>query len=382
MESSEMKETTNVYGEESWTISTDSVEAAISVSGGMMAPVLFTLADGRVVEPYYVNPWYDEDHSAIVPSVLKPLRGDFFCLPFGGVNDRGVEHHQPHGESAWARWGLIERKAGCLRAAIRYTAGGRVEKSITLGISNPVIYTEHRISGFEGTYPLGHHAILHGAAPDDDASTPIWHIMTKPFDLGITEPGYTSPTAAGEYYALDAGARFDRLETVPTRWKSPETTDCSFFPAREGFIDLLAWFRRPANEPAWTIAVNLQNEYAWFSIKDPQTLPATVMWMENRGRHGAPWSGRNSCIGIEETCSYFAAGLAQPEDGGTIGAAGIPVAHHLRPDSETVIRTIQGVFPFPDVERRIVELRMGTNEVSFVDDRADRYTMEIDVSRL
>lgn len=371
--------TTDIFGEPSWQIASPTVEAAISVNGGMMAPVRFTLPDGRAVEPYYVSPWWNEPRDAIAPEVLRPLRGDFFCLPFGGANDRGDEHHEPHGEAAYAPWQLGSAEDGALSCRIEYAAGGTIEKEIRCADDAPAVFTEHRVSGFDGSYPVGHHAILKGAAPGEDASRPIWKIHTAPFDLGMTDPGNTAPSAGGEYYATAPDGRFSSLSDVPTRWNTPETTDCSLFPAREGFIDIIAWYRRPNTGVAWTVAYNLEEKYAWYSLKDARILPATVMWMENRGRHGAPWSGRNSCVGIEETCSYFANGLVAPDDGGAIGALGIPTAVALTPGSTVTVRTIQGVFPITDGDDPVVELEESAGGATFVTTGGKRYDLGIDV---
>jgi hypothetical protein len=347
-----------------------------------MAPVVFTLDDGRTVKPYYVSPWWDEPRDDIAPAVLIPLRGDFFCLPFGGANDRGDEHHEPHGESAYAEWTLKSLKESRIDCTIDYAAGGRVEKTLVCAEATPAIYTEHTISGFSGRYPFGHHATLTGAAPDEDGSRAIWKIFTAPFDFGMTDPGNVAPSAAGEYYSLAAGTEFSELQSVPTRWKDQPTTDCSLFPHRDGFVDIIAWYRVPSTSIAWTVAYNVRDKYAWYSLKDPRVLPGTVMWIENRGRHGAPWNGRNSCVGIEETCGYFANGLDAPEDGGAIGARGIPTTVDLRPDQTTTIRTIQGVFPIDDESEEIVAFDSESVGCSFRTKSGTRYGLGIDVSWL
>jgi hypothetical protein len=372
----------DVFGEPSWQIGSASVEAAVSVNGGMMAPVRFTLPDGRTVEPYYVSPWWNEPRDAIAPDVLRVLRGDFFCLPFGGANDRHGEHHEPHGEASYAPWSLASSTGSSLACSIDYTAGGRIEKEIHSAESAPAIYTEHRVSGFSGAYPLGHHAILKGAEPGSDASAPLWKIHTAPFDLGMTDPGATAPTAAREYFAMAPGARFTSLSEVPTRWKTPETADCSVFPAREGFIDIIAWYRRPTSTLAWTVAYSLVEGYAWYSLKDSRVLPATVMWIENRGRHGAPWSGRNSCVGIEETCSYFANGLVAPADGGAIGKEGIATAASLSADQTFTVRTIQGVFPIKDPKDAIATFDESVPGGAFVTAAGTQIDLGVDLSRL
>lgn len=384
-------------GEPSWRLAHGAVDLSLTVRGGMMAPVGFTLPDGRIAYPYYVNPWWEEG-AAIEPPVLAPLRGDFFCVPFGAPNERGDERHVPHGAAASYGWTLTDESSNRISAEIAYEGGGTITKHLEIADGAAAVMTRHVVSGFRGRYPLGHHATLQGARLHDDPARPIWRIMTRPFDLGMTEPSYTAPTADGEYYALAAGARFESLEAVPTRWSDEPVADCSHFPARPGFIDILAWYRRSEAVPSadgaerrtpaaaathlgWTVAANIVDGYLWYSIKDARVLPATVMWIENRGRHGAPWSGRNSCVGLEETCSYFASGLAAPEDGGVVGAAGIRTAHELAPERPLEVRTVQGVIPFADATREIVALEVdGTDGWAFRDDRGDHYHLHVDAT--
>lgn len=333
-------------GQSSWKVETRSIVAWVTEQGGMMAPVVFRVPSGREVQPYYVAPWHNEQREC-TPPVLGPLRGDFFCLPFGGDNAVGKENHEPHGESAYADWQLVElasdRDSRTLTLSRSYSAcAGSITKQLRFSETHPVVCTEHRIEGFSGDYPLGHHAILHGGEQDG-----IWRIYAAPFDYGATDPSFGSPAAGGEYYALDPGVRFDSLQQIPTRWKNIDMTDASVFPARRGFIDLYAIYRRPPGEPekrlAWTAAYNRPQNYLWFSIKDASALPATVFWVEHNGRHQEPWNGRNSCIGIEETCTFFASGRRESIAPNTVAEQGIPTAVSLRPERSTTIRTVQGV---------------------------------------
>ena len=408
-------------GQECWQISTPAINASITVQGGMMAPVGFSLPGGRVVQPYYVSPWQDESGAqgsamAIEPAVLVPLRGDFFCLPFGGVNKVGDEDHQPHGESSWKRWnfvgcdadlagqgpvgaGATENSAADNARTTRLVLSmdyeackGSIQKSLFFGHDQACIGTEHVLSGFSGPYPLGHHATLAGSTERDG----IWELFFPPFDLGLTDPDNTRPFKGGEYYALADGAEFHDFTKVPTRWKDPATTDLSLFPARRGFIDIAAIYRKPEaagnglsgglsggdngggnggrgagwlGRVGWTVAVNREEGYLWYSLKDRSLLPATVFWMENQGRHGSPWSGRNSCIGIEETCAYMAAGRAGSIESNPVNQRGIPSAIQLSPDKPLRVRTIQGVLPVPDPDVRIADLRLGAcGQAVFVTD--------------
>jgi hypothetical protein len=401
-----------IRGQECWQVKTPAMDASITVLGGMMAPVGFSLPGGRVVQPYYVSPWQEENlvpepdpglvpapvpTVPIEPAVLVPLRGDFFCLPFGGSNKVGAEDHQPHGESAWKCWNFVscdadeagegpgtagysgDRLAGGSPSgghasgstpATRLVLGmdyeackGSVRKSLFIGHDQTYIGTEHILSGFSGSYPLGHHATLAGSTERDG----IWELFFPPFDLGLTDPDATEPFRGGEYYTLAAGVEFHDFTKVPSRWKNPASVDLSRFPARRGFIDIAAIYRKPAaaghegsakgngsggsptwlGRIGWTAALNRDEGYLWYSIKDQSLLPATVFWMENQGRHGSPWSGRNSCIGIEETCAFMAAGRARSIQPNLVNQRGIPSAVQLNPAQPLRVRTIQGVLPVP-----------------------------------
>jgi hypothetical protein len=412
-------------GQESWQISTPVIDLSITALGGMMAPVNFRLPGGKVVQPYYVSPWQDEAPGSgvaaapavtlpIEPAVLVPLRGDFFCLPFGGGNRVGDEDHQPHGESSWKRWNFVsctadeagegptghgpaEVRAAEVRAAVSpatklvlgmdYEAcKGSVQKSLFIGHDQNYIGTEHTLSGFSGAYPLGHHATLAGCTERDD----IWKLFFPPFDLGFTDPDNTMPFKGGEYYALADGAEFHDFTSVPTRWKNPPSTDLSRFPARRGFIDIAAIYRKPEasgsgggsagwlGRVGWTVAVNREEGYLWYSIKDQSQLPAMVFWMENQGRHGSPWSGRNSCIGIEETCTFMAAGRSRSIQSNVVSQHGIPSAVQLSPEKPLRVRTIQGVLPVPRKDIRITGLKLdATGRAVFASDTGPELALPV-----
>src|SRR4051794_9262909 len=78
--------TINVLGQPSRRIASDNVEAVVSQLGGQLAPITFDRS-GRKIQPLSVAPWHDERQPRSMPALLRVLRGDFFCMPFGG-NER------------------------------------------------------------------------------------------------------------------------------------------------------------------------------------------------------------------------------------------------------------------------------------------------------
>ena len=104
------EKTRTVAAQPSWILATPQVELALTHLGGHMAPVTFLRDSARPVQPYHISPWQGEKHAYPVP-VLVPLRGDFFCLPFGGNGDTvNGEKHPPHGETAGSLWKHVATK--------------------------------------------------------------------------------------------------------------------------------------------------------------------------------------------------------------------------------------------------------------------------------
>jgi len=88
-----------IHGQPSWRLASTDVEAFVTEMGGHLGPVTFD-RKGRKLQPYSVAPWAEEQTDPSLPPILKALRGDFFCLPFGGnATPFGREKHPVHGET-------------------------------------------------------------------------------------------------------------------------------------------------------------------------------------------------------------------------------------------------------------------------------------------
>lgn len=336
----------NIEGQDSWLLENDTVRLAVTKRGGMMAPVTFFHSTAKPFQPYHISPWQKEGLRIDEP-VLVPLRGDFFCLPFGGGGTLGGRVIPTHGEPATGLWGKasIGRSAGIARLETRMNVknpAGKVTKRIFLLEGQPVVYIQHTLEGFSARVPLGHHATLGGGEASDR-----WLISTSPLQFGAVNPAASAPFEDGEYRSLAAGRRFTSLKRVPTVWKDPAFDTCDSFPRRPGFCDIVQVFSKTTAGPSWTAAVAPGEGYVWFSLKDAAVLPSTVFWMENYGRHGAPWSGRNCCIGLEEVCSYFAHPQAASARKNELNDAGVATAVRLTPSRPLSVNCIHGAAKVP-----------------------------------
>ncbi|MCE5327775.1 MAG: hypothetical protein LLG01_15320 [Planctomycetaceae bacterium] len=349
----------------SWIIRTPQVELAVTQLGGQLAPVTFCRDTGRPVQPYWISPWQNQHRKIPVP-VLIPLRGDFFCMPFGGNGApfKG-QQHTVHGETASARWSLAgldkSGSATTLTLTMRpRVCPGKVTKTLTLVGGSNAIYQCDLLEGFDAAMPLGHHATL--AMPKTPRAL---QISTSAYRFGMTCPVPFSVPAEGGYQALAINARFASLSRVPTLWKDPAHVDLTAFPDRLGFTDLAAVFHKPTPEPAWTAAVNTEAGYLWFSLKDAAVLPAMTMWMSNGGRHAAPWDGHDHCLGLEDGCGYFAEGLADSARPNPLTRVGVATAVKLSPRHPTAIRYIQGAIRTPRGFDRVATAAFAPGRVTF-----------------
>ena len=364
-----MKKNQVIHSQPSFVLANEQVSVAITKRGGQMAPVTFKTRDGQQISPYYISPWQDEEPANMPAEVLVPLRGDFFCMPFGGnASEYKGEKHPPHGETATGVWSFVDDETSrpdCSRLTLAldtHIRKGRVTKEIFLRERHPVVYQRHTVHGFVGPTPVGHHAIL--AMPDEKEA---FAISTSPFCLGMTNPGVFSDPAQGEYQMLAVGKTFGDIKQIPTLFKDPDVVDCSRLPLQRGFSDLFAVvadIEALNGTPAWSAAVNTKEHWVWFSLRDPRKLPTTAFWLENHGRHSFPWNGRNQCLGIEDICGYFADGLAASVDANALSDQGVPTFVRSLEDAPLDIRSIQGAVSVPATFDRVVEICFGDNEIT------------------
>ena len=135
-------------------------------------------------------------------------------------------------------------------------------------------------------------------------------------------------------------------------------------------MDIIQLFPEPpaGKEPMWFTAVVPEHGYLWYSLKSPEVLPSTVLWQENRGRHGAPWNGRNICLGIEEVLAHLAAGLKVSVEDNALTDRGLRTSMELDGVTPLNVKNIQGVCRIPEGFDRVADVSFGPGLVEFRSD--------------
>ena len=325
-------------------IAAKSVSASITRAGGHVGPVAFTNGRKRIV-PMAVAPWHNEMLPKDTPPIIRVLRGDFFCMPFGGNTTAfGKERHPVHGEVANSDWALVDETQTKSESSLRLQLQTRVRKAsvdkvVRLVPDHHAVYHRHTIRGASGPMPLGHHAVVR--FPDAGGM-----LSTSPFNVGQVFPEPIERPENRGYSILMPGARFDSLSSVPMI--TGQCTDLSKYPARRGFEDLVMIVSDPSVRLGWTAAAFPTLGYVWFGLKDVKVLRNTVFWFSNGGRHYAPWNGRHiNVLGMEETTSYFHSGLAESSNSNPISDAGMRTVIELSVNKPTTVNYIFGIAPIP-----------------------------------
>ena len=364
-----------IASQPSWVVRSSDVELAVTKLGAHMAPVTFYRKSGSPIQPYYISPWQGQGLKIDDP-VLAPLRGDFFCMPFGANADawRG-EKHDLHGDPPGKPWKLVDVAGGCvtrLTLSLRArTRPGKITKTLQLVRGQNVVYSRHVLEGFSGRMPLGHHATLAMERPEGCV-----RIATSPTRFGGTNPVAPGNPAEGEYSCALPNQKFKSLARVPLIWQKPKMADFSALPARRGFTDLVGVFNKPGAR-AWTTATFSDENFIWFSIKDPAMLPSTLLWISNHGRHDAPWNSQNSCLGLEDICGYYADGLAASLKPNALSKAGVATSVALSPKKPTAIHYIQGVVKAPRGFRKVRSAKFAPGQVTFTSTTGKQVTAEV-----
>lgn len=304
--------------------------------GAMCGPAHFALSDGRRIQPFAVASWTDDgsDEFAALPPLLKRLRGDWPCVPFGMPQTRAdlPADWLPataaiaglgdwfHGPGANLAWQVKETAAGALTLELDYPDTHPIRRLVRRISGDPAAAKLHfdlevhpRV---DCRLPIGVHPVLRLPADPQKAHLTVEGasgIYTYPVDA---EPGVSQ---------LPHGARFERLEAAT--WSDGEPLDLSRhpLPRRTEEIVLVAGATGRAHldntEEGYRVTV------AW----DPAAFASCNLWISNGGRGFFPWNHAFRGLGIEPVTAPFDLGTAVAAHGaGPLVRAGVPCTVDFR----------------------------------------------------
>lgn len=314
------------------TLAWDSGRAEVQRLGAMLAPVWFSAGGHPDFAPLQIAPWANEPGAAELPGILRRLRGDWPCVPFGrtdrppGLPD-GWTAREPgddwgHGFASNHEWDWLDTEDPHALALTIAPPGPirRLTRVIEAVPYSPALLLTLVVEvGAPCTLPIALHPTLRLDAGSVRLELP-------PHD-GVA--AYPVPAEPG-VSCLVPDAAFERLSSAPC--SDGGTLDLTRFPLPVDTEELLQV--RAVDGPValhyldagWTLQID------W----DHRVLPDLMLWVSHRGRSAAPWNGRHLALGVEPVNGVFDLGrVAAPP-------AGHPLADRrgltLTPDEPLIVR--------------------------------------------
>lgn len=255
-----------------------------------------------------------------IPLVERRLQGDFFCAPFGKSDliDAPI-----HGATANSAWDLVHQEGSSATWRLRADVmGALVDKTVTL--QGGALMQTHRISGGRGGLPVAHHPMVHMADGGVLSFSPKRYAITPDTPL---EP---------ERNWLSYPAQSTDLQRFPG---VSGKVDLTVYPTQTGHEDFVTLIEAEGAVFGWTAVARKAEKDLIVLLKDPATLPVTMLWLSNGGRDYAPWNGRHTgVLGIEDGCAAGAAGHRAALGRNALSDRGVRTALPLAPGQTHVIR--------------------------------------------
>ncbi len=298
---------------------------------GMLAPITFILPDGRQISPMQVAPWANEPDTGDLPGVLRGLRGDWACIPFGYPGNKdGMAPEwarllastpldaEPHGHGSNHPWTFEDDEGTCQRLSIAYPSQSPIRglrRVITPDPAGPAIDIDVTVETRAACdLPMGLHPTFR--LPDRPGGL---RIEPPPFREGRTFPSTFEPGAP--LFAVNQ--TFSSLTAVPGLMGG--VIDATRLPFSRRTEELLQLCDVEGE-------LSLVNEAEGYRIRltwQKEHFPSVLLWISNRGRGAAPWSGRHMALGVEPVCSAFDLGAAVATGRNPIAAGGTPTSRHF-----------------------------------------------------
>jgi hypothetical protein len=306
--------------------------------GGMVGPTVFVLPDGRQIAPFQIAPWAEEAGTEGIPPILRRLRGEWPCVPFGSDGDRAAANGWPgstatptidtnaHGFSSNNYWSLHAGEGSALGLSIAYPE------------THPIASLHRRI------------------VPDPNASALDFELEVKvrrDCDLPIgLHPVFRLPVIAGSVRLEidghvgamtfpgnpDASSIFspntyvDDWHQIPLRDGS--TLDPSRVPLTQHTEEVLQLLKAQGKVSLWNTVEGYRATLTW----NKEHFPSLMFWFSNYGRKAAPWSGRHLALGVEPICGALDLGPQISAQPNPVSAHGVATTRHFSAGERFVTR--------------------------------------------
>lgn len=315
-----------------WQLEWSHGRAQVQQLGAMLGPLHFRLNGARELQVMHVAPWADGPGTAELPGILRRLRGEWPCVPFGrtdlpadlppGWEALPLDDAWPHGYSANHAWVCDHASPDRLSLSIDYPADApvaRLERHLRPVVGAPTLDIELLIVPRRSLrLPIGLHPTFRlQAGPDALANGAVQ------LELGCHEGIFSYPSrSAGAITRLTPDRRSDSLHAVASAGAragagAGGTLDLTRLPMDEAGEELLqVRGLRQGAAPA-PLSLYYRDEDARVGLWwDSRHLPDLMLWVSNRGRPEFPWNGRHVALGAEPVNSVFDLGrVARPPAG-------------------------------------------------------------------
>lgn len=291
-----------------WSFEWDRGRGDVAALGGMLAPVFFDLEDGRQVQPFAIAPWADEPGTEALPGILRRLRGEWPCVPFGmpqapdglpsdwTTDEAAPFHREPHGPSSNHDWHLLDH------------FGTGVELGYTYPDDHPVERLVRRIEGRAGATVLDLSLTIHMRVTAD-LPVGLHPVLALPKHLGAAK--LVLPAKEAMVFPLPTEPDVSRLTPGAV------ISDLRGAPSIDGTADLTCLPLPGRTEELVQVAViegraSLENREDGYRMNlewDAQHFPFCLLWISNMGRSQSPWNNRHLALGVEPVCAAFDLGV-------------------------------------------------------------------------
>jgi hypothetical protein len=314
-----------------WRLAWKHGSAEVQSLGAMLGPLSLRIGPGRELEIMHVAPWAGMTRADNLPGIMRRLRGEWPCVPFGCTEaPHGLpaswRTHAPddawnHGYAANHHWRCVSADERRIHLAIDYPASSpieHIERVIAADPDGPAVDIELRVwARRPARLPAGLHPTFR-----IPPSTGRVRVVLGPHD-GIFS-----------YPAQPAGA-VSRL--LPDR----RSNSLAHLPGVDGTVDLAHLpLAAPAEELLQVRAleapgVATPGAAAPFALHyldydacvglwwDTAQLPDLLLWVSNGVRIHFPWMGNHLALGAEPVNSLFDLGRI------ATAPAGHPLADRL-----------------------------------------------------